>query len=76
MMVATDAVMCGEALEGILIVGSGDGNILAFNMENGECLYGYGVDQKGAVHCLGINDDKDCIVTGGDSGLALCLNMV
>lgn len=75
-MMATDAVMCGETLEHILIVGSADGNILCFNLETGECLYGYGVDQKGAVHCLAINAEKDCIVTGGDSGLGLCLNMV
>lgn len=76
MMSATDAIMCGKTLEHILIVGSGDGNILCFNLETGECLYGYGVDEKGAVHCLGINDDQDCIVTGGDSGQALCLNMI
>ena len=28
----------------------------------------------GAVHCMAINDDKDCIVTGGDSGQALLIN--
>ena len=41
-----------------MIIGSGDGNILCFNLESGECLYGYGVDQKGAVHCIGINVSK------------------
>lgn len=76
MMQSTDAVMCGKTIEHLCIIGSGDGNILCFNLESGECLYGYGADEKGAIHCLDFNDDRDCIVTGGDSGLALCLGMV
>jgi hypothetical protein len=43
-MQTTDAVFCGEALENLIIVGCGDGNILCFDIDSGECLYGYGVD--------------------------------
>ena len=42
--------------------------LLSYDLQTGECLYGYGADSVGAIHCLGINEDRDCIVTGGDSG--------
>ena len=59
----------------LCLTGSGDGNIVAFDLgRGGECLYGYGVDQVGAVHCLGITPDRKALVTGGDSGQALKLN--
>ena len=50
------------------MVGCGDGNILSFDLDTGECLYGYGADAVGAVHCMGINEEQDCLITGGDSG--------
>jgi len=75
-MQTTDAVFCGEVIQNLCIVGCGDGNILSFDLDKNECLYGYGADTTGAVHCLAINDDQDCIVTGGDSGLGLVLNMM
>ena len=73
-MQTTDAVFCGEAIENLVVAGCGDGNILSFNLDSGECLYGYGVDKVGAVHCMALNNDKDCLVTGGDSGQALLIN--
>lgn len=36
----------------IVVTGCGDGNILAFDLNNLECLWGYGADDKGAVHCV------------------------
>lgn len=75
-MTTTDAVFCGEVLANLAIVGCGDGNLLAFDLDKNECLYGYGCDTAGAVHCMAINDDKDCIVTGGDSGQGLCVNFM
>jgi len=68
-MKATDAVFCGEVLKNLVIAGCGDGNILAFDLEKGgECLYGYGADEVGAVHCMKITPDCNNIITGGDSG--------
>ena len=69
-MQATDSIFCGETIDGgrIAIVGCGDGNILAFDTISGECLYGYGADSVGAVHCLKIAPDRKSVVTGGDSG--------
>lgn len=67
-MQTTDAVFCGQVVENVVVTGCGDGNILSYDIESGECLYGYGADDKGAVHCMAVNDEKDCIVTGGDSG--------
>jgi WD40 repeat protein len=44
-MPATDAVFCGRIVNNNLaIVGCGDGNILAFDLDKDECLYGYGAD--------------------------------
>ena len=75
-METTDAVFCGKTLDNLILVGCGDGNLLSYEAESGECLYGYGADQVGAVHCMGINDDRDCVVTGGDSGQGLLLNYI
>lgn len=44
-MPATDAVFCGKIVNNNLaIVGCGDGNILAFDLDKDQCLYGYGAD--------------------------------
>lgn len=74
---STDAIFCGELLDGgnLCVTGCGDGNIVAFDLaRGGECLYGYGCDEVGAVHCIGQTPDKKGLVTGGDSGKALKLN--
>lgn len=70
---ATDAIFCGTLLQNLCIVGCGDGNILAFDLDqpNGKCLYGYGADSIGAVNCMKVTEDKKALVTGGDSGQAL-----
>jgi WD40 repeat protein len=73
-MNTTDAVFCGEVLQNLVIVGCGDGNILCFDLDSNQCLFGFGADEKGAVHCMAINDERDALITGGDSGQALCLN--
>ena len=44
-MNTTDAVFCGKMIQNnLLITGCGDGNILAFNLDSNECIYGYGAD--------------------------------
>lgn len=73
-MNCTDAVFCGEVLQNLVLAGCGDGNLLCFDMDSSECLYGYGAESVGAVHCMGINDEKDAVITGGDSGQGLCIN--
>jgi hypothetical protein len=70
-MQATDAIFCGELVDygNLAIVGAGDGNILAYDIQRGgECLYGYGADDTGAIHCMAVTRDYKAIVTGGDSG--------
>ena len=69
-MTTTDAVFCGNLIKNtqLLIVGCGDGNILAFDLDKDECLYGYGADQVGAVHCMAVTEDQSALITGGDSG--------
>ena len=67
----TDAVFCGELLnDKLALVGTGDGNLLTFDIEapGSNCLYGYGCDEVGAVHCMRVAPDKKSLITGGDSG--------
>lgn len=74
---ATDAVFCGEVVrDRILVTGCGDGNLLSFDLgKNMECLWGYGVDAVGAVHSLRVSPDCKSVITGGDSGVPLKVNM-
>jgi WD40 repeat protein len=68
-MPTTDAVFCGKIINNNLaITGCGDGNILAFDLDKDQCIYGYGADQMGAVHCMAVTEDMSSLITGGDSG--------
>ena len=68
-MNATDAVFCGQAVDSLVVAGCGDGNLLAFNLrKGGDCLYGFGADDVGAVHCMQVAPDRKSLVTGGDAG--------
>ena len=51
-MNTTDAVFCGKVFDNLAIAGCGDGNILAFDLDQNKVLYGYGADSIGAVHCM------------------------
>lgn len=39
-MKATDAIYCVDSIYNLTIAGSGDGNILVYDNDNGNCLYG------------------------------------
>lgn len=71
-MNATDAIFCAKLIDNNLaICGCGDGNILAFDLTQGKCVYGYGADSVGAVNCLEMAPDGSGLITGGDSGQGL-----
>jgi WD40 repeat protein len=72
-MKATDSVFCGDIYENFVAVGCGDGNLLGYNLDTMECLYGYGCDNKGGIKCLKILPEKGKIVTSGDAGEGLQL---
>lgn len=73
----TDSVFCGDIYGDKVVVGCGDGNILTFDTrQNLECVWGYGVDEVGAVHCLKVLQDGKSIITGGDAGQPLKVNLV
>jgi len=72
-MAGTDAVFCLENIHNITLAGSGDGNLLAYDNDTCECLYGYGVMQKGAVRCIKIAEDKTKLVAAGDDPTPLLL---
>ena len=47
-------------------VGCGDGDLLVFDNDTQQCLYGFGAMAKGAVHAMKINDDCSRLVVCGD----------
>jgi hypothetical protein len=51
-MKAKDAVFSVEHIYNLTVAGCGDGNILVYDNDTGECLYGYGAMTKGSVRCM------------------------
>ena len=73
-LTCTGGVLCGELMENLAIVGCQDGNINVFDTDTEECLFGYGVDNVGAVNCLSTAFNRKRLVTGGENGTALLLS--
>lgn len=72
-MATTGSVLCGENFGSIVVVGCADGNILAYNIDIMDCLFGYGADNAGGVNCLTTALDRRRLITGGDSGVGLLM---
>lgn len=64
----TDSVVCGEILNSFLAIGCADGNLISYNLDNLDCLYGYGCDNKGSINTLKILPEMNRIITAGDCG--------
>ena len=62
---------CGDIYNNILFCGCVDGNMLAFNLDTMECMYGYGADPKGSCDVIKYFESQNCIVAGGESGQLL-----
>lgn len=52
--------------DSFLSLGCADGNMLAYDLDSFECLYGYGCDSKGSINCIKILPDQFKIITAGD----------
>ena len=65
-MKATDAIYCVDHIYNLTVAGSGDGNVLVYDNDSGECLYGFGAMSKGAVRCMQMNETKNKLVVCGD----------
>jgi hypothetical protein len=74
-MKATDSILCGDLhpSESFVAVGCSDGNMLAYNLDTLECLFGYGCDNSGGIKNIKILPEKGRIITSGDSGQGLQL---
>ena len=54
-------------MHNLVIAGCGDGNMLVYDTNDGECLYGFGVMQKGEVRDIQITEDgARCVAIGDD----------
>lgn len=73
-MKANSSIFCGEILGNLFVCGCADGNLIVFDMDTEEALFGFGADNVGGVNCLGISQNKRKLITGGDSGTPLLLN--
>ncbi|MCQ2817360.1 MAG: hypothetical protein MJ252_08865 [archaeon] len=66
-----DAVFCGDICGSILAAGCGDGNLLVYDLDTMECLFGYGCEKKGGIKFVKCLPQKKKILTAGDSGQGL-----
>jgi hypothetical protein len=73
-MKAPDAIFCIDIIYNLTIAGCGDGNILVYDNDSGECLYGFGAMSKGAVRCMQMNDQKNKLVVCGDDFCPFLIN--
>lgn len=71
-----DMLFAMEQVEDVTIVGTGGGNILAYDNYSGECLYGFGVMKKGVCRLLGLNKNRTRLACAGedDNAMLLCFD--
>lgn len=72
-MKCSDAAFTMVCPYNLTAVGCGDGNLLVFDNDTQECLYGFGVMSKGAVHAIALSDDKSKLVVCGDDPTSLLM---
>ena len=73
-MKSTDKILKSDILGSILITGCQDGNLLCYNIDLMECIWGYCCVKKGGVKFCNIINEKNKIVTIGEDGESLILN--
>ena len=71
---ASAAVLCGQIVGNLFVSGCGDGNLIVYNMDTTEAMFGFGAESEGGVNCIGISENKRKVITGGDSGVPLLLS--
>ena len=68
-----DMIFAVERNDNLIILGTGGGNILVYDAQTNECLYGYGVMKKGCCRLLGLNRKKTRLVCAGEDDNAKLL---
>jgi hypothetical protein len=68
-----DAVFTIETVFDFTVAGCGDGNVIVFDNESQECLYGYGVQKKGGVRNMKITEDNTRLICTGDDETSMML---
>jgi WD40 repeat protein len=73
-MKSTDKILKSDILGSILITGCQDGNLLCYNIDLMECIWGYCCVKKGGVKFCNIIKEKNKIITIGENNEGLILN--
>ena len=71
---ANGGIFCGEVVGNLFACGCADGNLIVFDMDTQEALFGFGVENVGGVNCIGISQNRRKLISGGDGGAPLLLN--
>ena len=71
---ASAGILCGEIVENLFVSGCTDGNLIVYNMDTAEAMFGFGAESQGGVNCIGISESRRKVITGGDSGVPLLLS--
>ena len=73
---ANAVVICGESANNLVVTGGADGNVYCVDVaQNLKCIWGYGADEV-TVHCMKLMPDLRSLITGGEKGLALKINLM
>lgn len=70
----SSAVLCGNLLANLFVCGCADGNLVVYDLDTGEPMFGFGCENEGGVNCIGFSQNKKKCIVGGDSGVPLLLN--
>ncbi len=73
-MKSTDQILKADILGSILITGCQDGNLLCYNIDLMECIWGYCCVKKGGIKFCNIIKEKNKIITIGENNQGLLLN--
>lgn len=59
-------LFCVEEVLGTILVGTGKGNVLSYDLHTGEPLFGYGVMKKGGCRLMAVSEDRTRLVCAGE----------
>lgn len=75
-MRATGEILCGTMAHNKVAVGCSDGNLLVYDTDIQDCIFGFGAERAGGISCVALTPDNKKLITGGESGTPLLISFV